>query len=261
MSDHPEPLVRRARTDRDGNTRAQRGNTRFGSPRQPVDVVGAIIDRIPALGSPVMRRFMRRRLFAVIVAAAVGLGVFSAVSDAQRTTTALGETAQVLVVARPVAAGELLDASVLHVEPRPRSLVPGGAMSGLDDLGEGARAKVSLTEGEVLVAGRVSTASATATAAVLAPGTAAIALPVDPTTTPLGPGDVIDVFAAVPALDFEVGRVATGAVVLEAGSDRAVVAVHASDVRQTATAVLGGPVSVVVLPASGPGDGDVVDDE
>lgn len=197
----------------------------------------------------------------MVVAVAVALGVFSSVRQAEQAAAALGATVPVLVSTRPIAAGAVLDASAARVVMLPPSLVPVGALGELSELGAGPRTRVELTEGEVLIAGRLTSDAASPIAASLPPGSAAIALPVDPTSTPLGAGDVVDVFAAVPSIDFEVGRVATGAAVISAGTERAVIAVHAADVRRTATAVLSGPVSVVVLAPSGAGDGDVVDDD
>lgn len=246
MSDTHDPLVRRAR------------GRRVSRPRYLLSVA---YDAVPSLGSPMMRRLVRRRTFAVLVAAIVAWGVLSAVRTAQETTAALGETVPVLVLTGPIEAGQVVDRTAVRTSTVPRSMVPDGALDDAGSLDAGPRSRVALADGEVLLADRLTTSAASPIAASLPPGTAALAVPVDPSTTPLGPGDVVDVFAAVPAIDFEVGRVATGAVVLSTDPERAVVAVHSSDVRQTATAVLGGPVTVVVLAASGSRDRDVVDDD
>ena len=101
------------------------------------------------------------------------------------------------MAARDLAAGERLDAGNTRHEDHPAPLVPGGALTALPDAG---RVGEPVYEGEVLREERLAPAGRSEVAARLASGTRAVAIPVEPgTTPPLAVGDRVDVLVALPA--------------------------------------------------------------
>ena len=148
------------------------------------------------LGLALRRRPRVRSALAMAAAVACGLATYRTLEAAEAAQTAWGRGTPVLVAARHLEAGERLDASDVRVVPHPAPMVPDGA---LDQLPEGSRLAHPVHEGEVIVAGRLAPEGLSAVAARLPRGTRAMAIPLDPATTPpLALGDRVDVVVAVP---------------------------------------------------------------
>lgn len=219
------------------------------------------------LRSPPNRRAAIRRGGALLVA----IAVLSVATTMHRRGLELvdrwGEVTPVLVLDSPVSAGERVRGHV-HVAHAPSLLVPEGH---LDQLPDGARATTDLVDGEILTRHRVRTdGDRNGTG----PGHQRALVPVPlhgregAAPSELAPGDVVDVIGPgppTPAGGREPARtVAAGALVRSLDAAAVTLEVAAADVPGLADALLGGPVVLTVVGAtgsSGAGGGNVVDDE
>jgi Flp pilus assembly protein CpaB len=153
---------------------------------------------VPHRYDPVLalrRRPRHRRALVAVVAVACGALVAQVVQRAEEAAAAWGERVPVLVAARDIDGGELLDRGNTRVERRPAPLVPDGALT---ELPAGARLAAAAYAGEVLRAERLSPAGRSAVSARLPDGTVAVAIPVEPgSAPPLTVGDRVDVLVAL----------------------------------------------------------------
>lgn len=134
-------------------------------------------------------------LLTVAVALGVGWVVSSIVADAERTRLAWGTTELVAVTSRHLAAGTTIDGGDVELVARPRALVPEGAVAEVPD---GQVVAVAMEAGEVVVRARLAPLGLGPLAATLAPGTRAVAVPVEAgLAPPLLVGDRVDVMVAV----------------------------------------------------------------
>ncbi len=203
---------------------------------------------------PLLALRRRPRLWWVLagaLATGVGAAVSSAVSDAEAARAAWGEPVVVIVAARDLRPGhELSEADVSLVE-RPAALVPPGALRALP---VGASTHTAVFEGEILLEGRLAPAGLQALAAVLPPGTRAVAVPVEAGgAPPLLVGDVVDVLVALPreaAGDGPPGFVlATGALVVDVADTAVTVAVEREVAPRLAVALGQGAVMLALVGA------------
>lgn len=160
---------------------------------------------------PIRSPFPRRRLRPLLVlrrhprawwliagaaALAAGLVASSVVDRAEAARRAWGETAAVVVATRDLAPGDPLGPDVVAVERRPLATVPASALAALPDDRVAAAAIVA---GEVVVAERLAGEGLDGAAALLPPGTRAMAIPADPSLTPpVEVGDHVDLVVALP---------------------------------------------------------------
>jgi Flp pilus assembly protein CpaB len=195
---------------------------------------------------------------AVALTVATGLVVDSALRRAEATEAALGRTRSVVVVARPVAAGDALDEGDVRVERWPVALVPDGAA---DRRSLGEVALVDLWPGEPLLADRIGTGGADGVAALVDAGRRAVPVPVVVPGLPLDVGDRVDVLAggaagggpagdlpgSAPAADL----VAADATVVHVDEEAVVVSVSPSAAVDVAAALASGPVVLALRPPGG----------
>jgi pilus assembly protein CpaB len=203
-----------------------------------------------------VRRAARRRVVAVLAAAAVTLWVVARVDAADRARREWGATSTVLVVTRDLAAGATIGAGDVRADRWPTALVPDGALT---ELPAGRRLSAEVTRGEAVVEHRLARPGAGGWAAVLEPGEAAVRLPLSGPMSGIVAGDRVDVLApGAPPDSVEQNGVGSGmggatvvaddARVLEVHGDSLVVAVRRTQSSATAGAALGGLVAVVVRP-------------
>ncbi len=217
--------------------------------------------------APPNRRAALRRGGALLLAVAVMSLAASTHRRGLDLAQRWGETAPVLVLDAPVSAGEPLDGRVRAVSA-PSALVPDAH---LEVLPPGARAAIDLGRGEILTAPRLHDDGEPDPGG---PGHQRALVPVPlhgrdgGAPSELTPGDVVDVIgpgAPTPGGGREPARtVAAGTLVRSLDADSVTLEVAAVDVPGLADALLGGPVVLIVVGAdggSGPGRGDVVDDE
>ncbi len=139
-----------------------------------------------------------RLWWALVVGLALlaGWAAAAIVQRAEQTRLAWGTERRVLVARHDLAAGDEVGPDDVEVVLRPTALVP---RSALDTLPSDAVARTDVFAGEVLVARRLAPAGLRGVAARLPAGTRAVAIPIDPSTTPpLAPGDRVDILVALP---------------------------------------------------------------
>lgn len=136
-------------------------------------------------------------LVAAAASLTAGLLASSVVERAEAARRAWGETTAVVVATRDLAPGDRLDAGALTVEERPLATVP---TSALTELPRDRVAAAAIVAGEVVVAERLAGAGLDGAAALLPPGTRAVAIPADPSLTPpVQVGDHVDLVVALAA--------------------------------------------------------------
>jgi Flp pilus assembly protein CpaB len=188
-------------------------------------------------------------VLALLTASFVG----SSLSQARHAAATWGTERAVWVVDRPVDAGDVIGATDVRRARLPRGVVPAGALeAATSPVGEATR--VALMRGEVVLTARLAGRGARGVAAMLAPGSRAIALPNDEHTPVVQLGDRVDVIAT-----FDVGddletasvaapavAVATNAEVLAVAPRALTVAVAVDDASRVAFALAKGAVTVVL---------------
>ena len=172
-------------------------------------------------------------------------------SDRQRQLTeTYGELRDVPVAVALIRPGEPLSTEAVRWEQRPAAGVPPGAVT---DLAEGALAAAAIYPGEVVHRERVA-GSGSGLSSRLAPGVAAVTVPASYGVPPVQPGDrvnliaVVDTFAAESAP--EARTVARHATVVEVDEDAVTVAIGATEVEPTVSALIWGTVAIVAVAAA-----------
>ena len=137
-----------------------------------------------------------RRVVVGVVALATGLTVVSLVRSAEAARLRWGRTRPVAVATRDLAIGDPLGAGAAEVRRLPTGLVPSGALSAPP---VGALVRQPIAAGEALVAERLAPDGLTGAAALVPPGSRAVAVPLAPVPAPpLAVGDLVDLLAVVP---------------------------------------------------------------
>ena len=138
----------------------------------------------------------------VVFGLAAVTGLFSArVVDSARSARARWGTGQpVVVLVGAVAAGDRIEATDVELRSLPAALLPATAVT---DPPIGRVATDDLYPGEVLVEERVAPEGVQGAAALLPPGSRALAVPSGPGTPPLLVGDTVDVLATYDPLLFD----------------------------------------------------------
>jgi Flp pilus assembly protein CpaB len=208
-----------------------------------------------ALARPVVRRIV-----VGVVALVTGLTVVSLVGSAEAARRRWGDARPVAVATRDLAIGDPLDAEAAEVRRLPAALVPRDALSAPP---VGALARQPIAAGEALVAGRLAPMGLTGAAALVPPGSRAVAVPLSPVPAPpLEVGDLVDLLAVVPpgigadggsageAADEPAFPLVETVPVVDVGEETASVAVPEADAPRVAYALAQG--AVVVTLAGGP---------
>ncbi len=172
-------------------------------------------------------------------------------SDRQRQLTeTYGELREVPVAVALIRPGESLGAEAVRWEQRPAAGVPPGAVT---DLAEGALAAAAIYPGEVIHTERVA-GSGGGLSSRLAPGVAAVSVPASYGVPPVQPGDLVNLIAVVDTFAAESApkarTVARHATVVEVDEDAVTVAIGATEVEPTVSALIWGTVAVVAVASS-----------
>ena len=207
--------------------------------------------RPPSLGLA-LRRHPRARLALVLVAAlVVGWSVLLSSRAADDRQRAWGTSIDVLVATVDIPAGAPIDATNTSLVAHPAALVPDGAHTSLpQDL----RAAAPIWAGETVRAERVAPAGLSVVAARLPDGMRAVAIPVEPgTTPPLSVGDRVDVLVALAPEAAGGGppgfALTTGVLVVEVTDTAVTVAVSPDAAPRVAVALGQGAVTLALVGA------------
>jgi len=211
---------------------------------------------VSVFSSPPVRRALRSRVLALLVAAVVATTVAGRVGAADRTAEQWGEQVTVAVMTRDLPAGSTITSSDARLVRWPAALVPADALRHLPEQGRLAAAAV---DGEVLVGSRLADGSPGELSAQLTRGEVAIQLPLSDIAPNVAPGDRVDVVApttgavsdlSVVASTLQVEVVASAARVISADDGVVSLAVRRPQAERTAGAALSGVVALVVLGGS-----------
>jgi Flp pilus assembly protein CpaB len=203
------------------------------------------------------RRVTRSPLLFWFAVAALALLTASVVAGALGRARSLaaqyGPLRPMVVAARPVERGRVLEAADLAVRMAPSSMLVPGALASVDD-GRGRVVVVPLAEGEPLLAAHLAPAGLSGVAAQLAPGARAVSVPTGSNAPPLRRGDVVDVLATLEGEGGTTLAIAADAMVVDVGEGGATageavtVAVSQDEARAVAYALAHGTVTVALTP-------------
>ena len=193
------------------------------------------------------RRPRARRALAAAMAVAVALFVQRTVAGADAVRAAWGPRASVVIAARDLPAGHVVEAGDVRTVALPPAATPPGALVRPPT---GRTVRAAVLEGEVLTRRRLSDAGALGVAALLPEGARAVAVPIEAgSAPPLRAGPVVDVVAAGVGADGGVGAtvVAQGVPVLDVQEQAATVAVTRADLPAVVAALAAGAVTLAVV--------------
>lgn len=202
-----------------------------------------------------LRRFIRSPIafwVGVAVLAAITWSIVSGiVGGAEAQAARFGTLRDGVFATRPVAVGVVVTAQDVGVRRVPSAFLPEASMATPADV-VGRTAVVPLFAGQAVVRGELAPFGLEGVAALLPPGTRAVAVPKGPATAPLRKGDVVDVLAtfdtsaAGPSNQEPTFPVAVAALVVDVGPDAATVAVGPEEAKRVAFAVTQGTVTLAV---------------
>ena len=185
-------------------------------------------------------------------ASASGLALLTAlvvgglVTRAEAARAHWGDARPVVVATRTLRPGDVLGDEDVATERWPAGLVPDDAVEGAP---VGAVVAAPIFEGQPLVRGQLAPDGLAGVAALLPPGTRALAVPVG-STLPVHVGDVVDVLATFdPTIapdEDPTFAVAEAATVVGVGDDAVTVAVDAEDATRVAFAIAEGTVTLAL---------------
>lgn len=202
-----------------------------------------------------LRRLTRTPLafWVTVIALAIvtGLVVARAVHGAQAQAARFGSLRTAVVVTRPVDAGVVLAPTDVTLRQVPLAFLPEGWTSSEGDA-VGRTVVVRLFRGQPVLRGHVAPSGLQGVAALLPPGTRAIAVPVGASTAALRRGDIVDVLATFDrqqAGDREpTFPVALEAAVVDVGPESATLAVAPEEAKRVAFAMAHGVVNLTIRP-------------
>lgn len=195
-----------------------------------------------------LRRRPRVRLALVgALALVVALLVQRTVAGAEARRAAWGPGETVVVATRDLPAGHVLRDSDVREVSLPPAAVPPGALT---RVASGRVVRAPVFEGEVLLRPRLAGAGVVGVAALLPPGTRAVAVPVDPgTAPPLRVGQQVDLVAVVAGDDGRptAGVLAAAAPVVAVGERAVTVALDPALVPRVTAALGAGAVTLALV--------------
>jgi Flp pilus assembly protein CpaB len=151
--------------------------------------------RRPGVALALRRRPRLRRILVAAVAVLCGAAVTTTVQGADDARRSWGRRGPVLVATEDLHAGDRLGPANTRLVVQPAPVVPPGALTSLP---EGGRVAQPVFDGEVVRRERLAPSGASALAARLPTGTRAVAIPVEPgTTPPVAVGDLVEVLVAL----------------------------------------------------------------
>jgi Flp pilus assembly protein CpaB len=179
-----------------------------------------------------------------VVALAVAWLTSSVVDGATAEVRRLGPMVRAPVAARAVEPGAVLGEDDVRWRRVPRGVLPSGPLSAEP---VGGTALVALAEGEVLLRSKLAPEGVLGVAALVPPGSLAVAVPAgEGDRPPLRRGDRVDVLAA--GDEAGVATVAVGALVVDVADEVVTVAVAAAEASAVAYAVARGVVTLALAP-------------
>jgi Flp pilus assembly protein CpaB len=177
---------------------------------------------------------------ALLVAWVTSAAIDGATAEVRR----LGPMVRVPVAARSVEPGAVLGKDDVRWRRMPRGALPSARVATVP---VGATALVGLAEGEVLLRAKLAPEGLSGAAALVSPGSLALAVPAgESDRPPLRRGDRVDLLAADE--DGGAATVAAGALVVDIGADVVTVAVTSEEAGAVAHAVVRGIVTVALAP-------------
>lgn len=216
-----------------------------------------------------LRRFRRLTRSAAVywvavaaLAAVTGLTAARLVGGAEAAAARYGSLRPVVVASRPVAMGAVVGPGDVAVRDVPASFLPERHLPAAADA-VGRIAVVALFPGVPLVRDHLAPDGLRGVAALLPPGTRAVAVPGGGASAPVRTGDVVDVLATFDPSSASSASgaaeptfaVAAGALVVDVGDDSATVAVGPEEAKRVAFAVAHGVVTLAVAPIGAGGAG------
>jgi Flp pilus assembly protein CpaB len=186
-------------------------------------------------------------------AAVVALAAFTAITVAGQVGEAGAQAARygplrpVVTATRAVEVGSVLRAADVTVRPMPAAFLPEGAVAATADV-VGRTVVVPLFQGAPVVAANVAPEGLEGLAALLPPGTRAVAVPAGAESVVVRRGDRVDVLATFdpPPSEEPTFPVAEAALVVDVGPEAVAVAVPAEDTARVAYAVAAGVVTLAL---------------
>lgn len=169
---------------------------------------------------------------AALVAVVCALTVGGLTARAEQAAARYGGLRPVVVAIRPLAVGDEVAAADVRVERVPRAFVPAGALTAAP---VGRTVVAPLYPGETVLAERLAPDGLHGVAALMPPGTLAMAVPTGPSALRLAIGDTVDVLAT--AGDGATRVVAGDAQVVDARGATVTVAVGRGEAPAVATAL------------------------
>lgn len=215
-----------------------------------------------------LRRFSRSPLAFWLALATLVVLTWSVIAGmlgrAQAQADRFGSVRNVVVVTRALEIGAVVAPGDVGLRETPAAFVPAGWLGTTDEAV--ARTTVSrLFPGQVLLREQLAPAGLKGVAALLPPGTRAVAVPTGAATAPLQTGDLVEVLAtfdpSVASGQEPTFAVARNALVVDVGADAATVAVGPEEAKRVAFAVTQGSVTLAVAaPGSADAGGQQPDD-
>jgi len=202
-----------------------------------------------------LRRFIRSPIAFWVGVAVLAVITWSVVSGivggAEAQADRFGSLRDAVIVNRPVALGAVVTADDVSLRRVPAAFLPDAWLGSVADA-VGHTAVAPLFTGQAVVGQQLAPEGLQGVAALLPPGTRAVAVPTGATTAPLRTGDVVDVLATFdPSAGSAGGQeptfpVATDATVVDVGTDAATVAVGPEEAKRVAFAVTQGTVTLAL---------------
>jgi len=195
--------------------------------------------------TPLGRRTARRRVVALVLAAAVGLTVLHLVGTAQAAVRRWGPTTPVLVATVALPAGAELGPATVRTEPWPTRLVPEGALGAAD----GRRTARPVAAGAPITATDLAGAAQGAVVARMPAGTVGVTLARGAAPAPVRAGDRVDVLGvAAEGRSLGAERVAVRGTVVAADRVAVTVAVRRAEADGVAAVAAAGTAVLVLVP-------------
>jgi Flp pilus assembly protein CpaB len=199
------------------------------------------------------RRFVPRRvrhhplvrISAFILIALIAVSIFQrAAATAMDARRQWGHERTVFVARHRIAIGEVVDAAAVETVSWPAGVVPDGAV---DAAPLGRTVVAAIEPGEAVLDARLAPRGLRGVAALVPPGSRALAIPVGPAVVALSVGDHVDLIAgfdvsAASADQAPAFTVAHDAVVVAVDEQRVTVAVRTADAEAVAFAIVAGTV-------------------
>jgi Flp pilus assembly protein CpaB len=190
-----------------------------------------------------------------VLALATASVVARLVNRADALADRYGPLRPAVVAARAVERGTELEAADVAVSQVPARFLPEGAVATVEEV-RGRTVVVPLVAGETVMRAHLAPEGLAGVAALLPPGTRAVAVPVGAASAPARRGDLVDLIATFDPHAVGDGDptlvVAADALVVDVGAESATVAVRPDEARAVAFAVTHGSVTVVVTPGVAP---------